>query len=66
MHPEVTMTCSPMALVLDAWERGDNEKLRAFFKNSSIDRNPRLPLVLMIRLIAILSTPATEHKPTLT
>ena len=31
MHPEVTMTCSPMALVLEAWERGDNERLRAFF-----------------------------------
>ena len=31
MHPEITMTCSAMALVLDAWERGDNEKLRAFF-----------------------------------
>lgn len=31
MHPEVTLTCSPMALVLDAWERGDNEDLRAFF-----------------------------------
>ena len=31
MHPEITMTCSPMALVLDAWERGDNETLRAFF-----------------------------------
>ena len=31
MHPEITLTCSPMALVLDAWERGDNEKLRAFF-----------------------------------
>jgi aspartate racemase len=31
MHPEITMTCSPMALVLDAWERGDNAKLRAFF-----------------------------------
>ena len=31
MHPEVTMTCSAMALVLDAWERGDNEELRAFF-----------------------------------
>ena len=25
------MTCSPMALVLEAWERGDNEELRAFF-----------------------------------
>jgi aspartate racemase len=31
MHPEITMTCSPMALVLDAWERGDNPELRAFF-----------------------------------
>ena len=31
MHPEVTLTCSPMALVLDAWERGDNEELRCFF-----------------------------------
>lgn len=31
MHPEITMTCSPMALVLEAWERGDNVTLRAFF-----------------------------------
>lgn len=31
MHPEITMTCSPMALVMDAWERGDNAELRAFF-----------------------------------
>ena len=31
MHPHITMTCSPMGLVLDAWERGDNEQLRAFF-----------------------------------
>lgn len=31
MHPEMTMTCSPMALVLEAWERGDNAELRAFF-----------------------------------
>lgn len=31
MHPQITMTCSAMALVLDAWERGDNEELRAFF-----------------------------------
>ena len=31
MHPEITMTCSPMALVLEAWERGDNKKLRGFF-----------------------------------
>ena len=35
MHPHVTMTCSPMALVLDAWERGDNEKLRAFFRGDA-------------------------------
>ena len=31
MHPEITMTCRAMALVLDAWERGDNEELRGFF-----------------------------------
>jgi len=31
MHPEITLTCSPMALVLDAWERSDNAELRAFF-----------------------------------
>ena len=31
MHPEITMTCSPMALVLDAWDRGDNTELRQFF-----------------------------------
>jgi aspartate racemase len=31
MHPEITMTCSPMALMFDAWERGDNQELRAFF-----------------------------------
>lgn len=31
MHPEITMTCSPMGLMLDAWERGDNAELRAFF-----------------------------------
>ena len=31
MHPEITMTCNAMALVLDAWETGENEKLRAFF-----------------------------------
>ena len=31
MHPEITMTCSPMALVLDAWDRGDNAALRASF-----------------------------------
>ncbi|GAA4741743.1 aspartate/glutamate racemase family protein [Sphingomonas daechungensis] len=35
MHPEITMTCSPMALVLDAWERGDNEELRGFFMNDA-------------------------------
>ena len=32
MHPHITMTCSPMALVMDAWERGDNAELRAFFQ----------------------------------
>lgn len=31
MHPHITMTCSPMGLVLEAWEHGDNRKLRAFF-----------------------------------
>ena len=31
IHPEITMTCSPMALVLEAWEQGDNARLRAFF-----------------------------------
>ena len=35
MHPEITMTCSPMALVMDAWERGDNEELRAFFRQDA-------------------------------
>ena len=35
MHPEITMTCSPMGLVLDAWERGDNAELRAFFRADS-------------------------------
>jgi len=35
MHPEITMTCSPMALVLDAWEGGDNAELRAFFRKDS-------------------------------
>ena len=35
MHPEITMTCSPMALVLDAWERGDNAELRGFFRKDA-------------------------------
>ena len=35
LHPEITMTCSPMALVLDAWERGDNQKLREFFRRDA-------------------------------
>ena len=35
MHPEITMTCSPMALVLDAWERGDNAELRTFFTHDA-------------------------------
>ena len=34
-HPEITMTCSPMALVLEAWERGDNAELRAFFRKDA-------------------------------
>jgi len=34
-HPEITMTCSPMARVLDAWERGDNEQLREFFRRDA-------------------------------
>ncbi len=36
MHPGITMTCSPMALVLDAWERGDNEQLRDFFMADAV------------------------------
>ncbi len=35
MHPEITMTCNAMALVLDAWDRGDNVQLRAFFKKDA-------------------------------
>lgn len=35
MHPEITMTCSPMAPVLDDWERGDHGRLRAFFRNDT-------------------------------
>ena len=35
MHPHITMTCSPMALVVDAWERGDNAELRAFFRDDA-------------------------------
>jgi len=35
MHPEITMTCSAMALVLDAWERGDNEELHGFFRKDA-------------------------------
>jgi hypothetical protein len=31
MHPEITMTCSPMALMVDAWDRGDHAQLRNFF-----------------------------------
>ena len=36
MHPHITMTCSPMGLVLDAWERGDNAELRAFFMQDAM------------------------------
>lgn len=31
MHPEITMTCSPMSLLLEAWERSDTQTLRAAF-----------------------------------
>lgn len=31
MHPQITMTCSPMGDVMDAWEGGDHAHLRAFF-----------------------------------
>lgn len=31
MHPEITMTCSPMSVLLEAWERSDNQTLRAAF-----------------------------------
>ena len=31
MHPEITMTCAPMSLLLEAWERSDNQTLRAAF-----------------------------------
>ena len=31
MHPEITMTGVAMALLLDAWERGDNAELRGVF-----------------------------------
>lgn len=35
MHPEITLTCQPMALVLDAWEKGDNQTLRGFFRKDA-------------------------------
>lgn len=31
MHPEITMTCSPMSVLLEAWERSDNQTLRSAF-----------------------------------
>ena len=31
MHPEITMTCAPMSLLLEAWERSDTQTLRAAF-----------------------------------
>lgn len=31
MHPEITMTCSPMSLLLEAWERNDTHTLRDAF-----------------------------------
>ncbi len=35
LHPEITMTCSPMAPVLDDWDRGDHLKLRSFFRKEA-------------------------------
>jgi len=35
MPPHITMTCSPMALVLDTWDRGDNAALRHFFMDDA-------------------------------
>lgn len=35
MHPPITMTCSAMALLLDAWERGDTAELRAAFREDA-------------------------------
>jgi aspartate racemase len=35
MHPEITMTCSPMSLLLEAWERSDNQTLRAAFMDDA-------------------------------
>lgn len=30
-HPEITMTCAPMSLLLEAWERNEKQVLRAAF-----------------------------------
>jgi len=30
-HPEITLTCTPMAHSLDAWDRGDHAELRSMF-----------------------------------
>jgi aspartate racemase len=35
MHPEITMTCSPMSVLLEAWERSDNRTLRAAFMDDA-------------------------------
>lgn len=35
LHPEITMTCSPMEPLLDDWDRGDHEKLRSFFEREA-------------------------------
>jgi len=32
MHPEITMTCSPMAPTVELWDRGDYAALRDFFR----------------------------------
>jgi aspartate racemase len=35
MHPEITMTCSPMSVLLEAWERSDNRTLRSAFMDDA-------------------------------
>ena len=36
MHPETTMTCAPMSLLLEAWERSDNDTLRTAFMQDAV------------------------------
>ena len=35
MHPAITMTSAPMSLLLEAWERSDNQTLRAAFMDDA-------------------------------